>query len=519
MIRRNETPKSTPTVRCAIYTRKSTEEGLEQEFNSLDAQRESAEAFIASQRHDGWQCLPNHYDDGGFTGGNMDRPALRRLLADIEAGKVDCVVVYKVDRLSRSLLDFARMMETFEQHNISFVSVTQQFNTATSMGRLVLNVLLSFAQFEREMISERTRDKIAATRRKGKWSGGRPILGYDVVDTKLVVNPVEADRVRQIFAMYLENRSLIATVAELNRRGWTTKCWTTRKQIRRGGRPFIKSGLYHLLTNVAYIGRVRYKTEVHDGEHQGIVDEEVFRRTQVALQRNGRSGSLRNKHGALLKGLLRCAACGCHMTHTYTVKGQRRYRYYVCVQAQQRGWQTCPSPSVPAGEMEKFVVNEIRAIGRDPAVVAATVAATRAQAEEASKALAGERAALGRQRRDDEAELRRRTAKPVTDEYTAGLVADLQDRIRRAERRLTEITEEQFALAGELVDAAEVARVLAEFGDLWGALTPREQMRVVDLLVERVDYDGQNGSLSITFRPTGIKTLGVERDETEEYAA
>src|ERR1700674_1876978 len=196
-------------VRCAIYTRKSTEEGLEQNFNSLDAQREAALAYIQSQRHEGWKCLTQRYDDGGFTGGNMDRPALRRLLADVEAGKIDCVLCYKVDRLSRSLLDFARIIGIFEKHHVAFVSITQQFNSATSMGRLVLNVLLSFAQFEREIISERTRDKIAATRRKGKWSGGIPLLGYDVGDyRKLLINQVEAKQVRTIFSLYLQHGSL-----------------------------------------------------------------------------------------------------------------------------------------------------------------------------------------------------------------------------------------------------------------------------------------------------------------------
>jgi site-specific DNA recombinase len=232
-------------VRCAIYTRKSTEEGLEQEFNTLDSQRESAEAFVKSQAHEGWTCLPNRYDDGGFTGGNLERPALQRLLADVEAGKVDCVVVYKVDRLSRSLLDFARLMETFEAHQVSFVSVTQQFNSATSMGRLVLNVLLSFAQFEREIISERTRDKIAATRRRGKWSGGPPLLGYDIDDrgTRLVVNADEAAQVRAIFALYLEHESLLPVVQELQRRGWTNKRWRTRAGHQSGGRPITKTAL------------------------------------------------------------------------------------------------------------------------------------------------------------------------------------------------------------------------------------------------------------------------------------
>src|SRR6266550_3755042 len=226
------TRKSHPpaTVRCAIYTRKSTEEGLEQQFNSLDAQREAALAYIQSQRHEGWKCLPTRYDDGGFTGGNMDRPALKRLMADLEAGQVDCVVVYKVDRLSRSLLDFARMMQAFDDHGVAFVSVTQQFNTATSMGRLVLNVLLSFAQFEREIIAERTRDKVAATRRKGKWTGGTPILGYDVDPqaNRLAINAQEAERVRAIFGLYLEREALVPVVEELERRGWVNKLWLTK---------------------------------------------------------------------------------------------------------------------------------------------------------------------------------------------------------------------------------------------------------------------------------------------------
>src|SRR5688572_9184801 len=231
--RNGKVQQAKATIRCAVYTRKSTEEGLEQAFNSLDAQRESAEAFIAAQRHEGWVCLPDKYDDGGFSGGNLDRPAMRRLLADIDAGKVDCVVVYKVDRLSRSLMDFARVMQTFDRHQVSFVSVTQQFNTTHSMGRLTLNILLSFAQFEREIISERTRDKIAAARRKGKFSGGMPLLGYDVASgpggAKLVVNEEEAEQVRAIFDLYIEHGALIPVVRELARRGWANKRWVTRK--------------------------------------------------------------------------------------------------------------------------------------------------------------------------------------------------------------------------------------------------------------------------------------------------
>src|SRR5437870_6321068 len=280
-------PDTLPLIRCAIYTRKSTEEGLEQEFNSLDAQREAGQAYIASQQQEGWTCLPARYDDGGFTGGNTERPALQRLLTDIADGKVDCVVIYKIDRLSRSLLDFAKMMDLFDQQRVALVSVTQQFNTATSMGRLVLNVLLSFAQFEREIIAERTRDKIAAARRKGKWVGGQPLLGYDVQGSRLVVNEEEAVRVRAIFELYLKHQGLIPVVQELEKRGWLTKRWQTHKGHFRGGQTFTKSSLHHLLTSPVYLGKVKYKKEVHAGEHQAIIHSDVWQQVQELLRQKG----------------------------------------------------------------------------------------------------------------------------------------------------------------------------------------------------------------------------------------
>jgi len=350
-------------VRCAAYTRKSTEEGLDQEFNTLDAQREAAENYIASQQQEGWSCLPGRYDDGGFTGGNMQRPALQRLLEDAEAGRIDCVVVYKVDRLSRSLLDFARMMEVFERQGVSFVSVTQQFNTATSMGRLMLNVLLSFAQFEREIISERTRDKMRAARRRGKRLGSTPVLGYgvDPQTRRLVVLPAEAERVRVIFQLYAELRGLIPTVRELARRGWVAKRWTTRKGGVRGGRPFNKAGLHYLLTNVTYLGRVKFQDEIYEGDHEAIVPEDLFARVQELLSANRRMKrcAQANGCGGLLEGLLYCAPCDAGMIHTYTSNGSRRYRYYVCSSAQQRGRETCPSQSVPAEEIERFIWQQV----------------------------------------------------------------------------------------------------------------------------------------------------------------
>jgi site-specific DNA recombinase len=360
-------PKTVKPVRCAIYTRKSTEEGLDQEFSSLDAQRESAQAYIKSQASQNWICLKTPYNDGGFTGGNMDRPALKRLLADIQAGAVDCVVVYKVDRLSRSLLDFARMMETFEQHHVAFVSVTQQFNTAHSMGRLVLNVLLSFAQFEREIISERTRDKIAAARRKGKWTGGLPLLGYDVDPQgyKLVVNAEEAEQVRTIFTLYAKCGGLLATVRELDQRGWRNKRWQTRKGHFRGGRLFTKGSLHHLLSNVVYRGKVKYKKEVHAGEHEAIVEAKVWQQVQERLGRQKRSRE-RLSSQALLKGLLYCGPCGTAMTPTYASKnGGRRYGYYVCTKALQRGRTSCPTRSLPQAVIEQWVLERLEEVAHE----------------------------------------------------------------------------------------------------------------------------------------------------------
>lgn len=511
-------PKAPPSVvRCAVYTRKSTEEGLDQEFNTLDAQRESGEAYITSQKHDGWICLPDHYDDGGFTGGNMDRPALRRLFADIEAGKIDAVIVYKVDRLSRSLLDFARMMEIFDRHQVSFVSVTQQFNTSISMGRLTLNMLLSFAQFEREMISERTRDKIAATRRKGKYSGGMPLLGYDVVDKKLVVVDSEAEQVRQIFGLYLECGSLIRTCAELSRRGWTTKVWTTKKGISRGGEPFQKNRLHHLLTNVTYIGKIRYKDEVHEGEHPGIVEPDAFNRVQEQLSGNGHgtSGGHNAKHTALLKGILRCATCDCGMTHTYTAKGSRRYRYYVCDRAQQRGKECCPAGRVSAPKIERFVVDEIRCIGRDPALVAATVAEARRQTDEAIQRLKQERAALERQRRVDAAEAGR-----LGEVNGAGAaLSKVTQRDSDAVRRLADIRDELARLAAAIPTAEDVADALATFDGVWDALTPREQAAILCQLIEGVAFDSVAEEIEIAFRATRLLRQGNHAAIGEDAAA
>jgi site-specific DNA recombinase len=316
-------------VRCAIYTRKSTEHGLEQEFNSLDAQREACEAYIKSQASQGWRVLPQHYDDPAYSGGNLDRPALKKLLADINAEKVDVVVVYKIDRLTRSLADFAKLVEAFDARSISFVAVTQQFNTTTSMGRLTLNVLLSFAQFERELSSERVRDKVAASRRKGKWTGGTVPLGYDARDKKLVINKIEAQTVRTIFRLYLELKSFSKLVAELDRRKIVTKRRETSVAKYRGGIPFTYGPLAYFLKNRIYLGEIHHGGKWFRGEHQAILARNVFDQVQQLLKSNTVDRRIKfSERGALLQGKL-FDDRGNRMGPSFSSKNGVRYRFYL----------------------------------------------------------------------------------------------------------------------------------------------------------------------------------------------
>lgn len=358
-------------INCAIYTRKSTSDGLEQDFTSLDAQRESAENYIASQKNQGWVALSERYDDGGFTGANTDRPALQRLITDIKAGKMNCVVVYKVDRLSRSLLDFAELLSLFEKHNTTFVSVTQHFNTQNSMGRLTLNILLSFAQFEREIISERTRDKMAAAKKKGKWIGGRPPLGYNIDKEKhkLLINQKEAKLVREIFDLYIEKRSVLAVTIELNNKGYTTKQYMSEKGLRFGGIKFKVTGVYNILTSVLYIGKVEYHGEFYQGEQEPIVSEDIFQKVQKILAENKPDYKItkRNKHVGLLSGMLRCKACDAPMYFTYNVKANKyKYHYYACMNASKRGYKSCPVRLLNAQKIEDKVIESLRTIVHEP---------------------------------------------------------------------------------------------------------------------------------------------------------
>jgi len=350
-------------LRCAVYTRKSSEEGLDMEFNSLDAQREACEAYVASQKAEGWLLVPDRYDDGGFSGGTLERPALQRLIADIEANRVDVVVVYKIDRLSRSLMDFAKLVEVFDRNSVTFVSVTQSFNTTTSMGRLTLNILLSFAQFEREVIGERIRDKFAASRKKGMWMGGFVPLGYDVKDRKLVVNEGEAATVQMIFQRFLRVGSMTKLIVAFRSENIRTK----------GGKLVDKGYLYRILNNRVYIGEAVHKGVAYPGEHTAIIDRSLWDRVHDIIGESPRKRAMRTRAQtpALLKGLI-FGPTGAAMTPAHTRKGGKLYRYYVSTDVLKRGGDSCLIRRVPAGDIETAVIHQLRGLLRAPEIVVRT---------------------------------------------------------------------------------------------------------------------------------------------------
>jgi site-specific DNA recombinase len=415
-------------LRCAIYTRKSTEEGLDQEFNSLDAQREACQACVASQKAEGWILVPNHYDDGGFTGSTLERPALTRLRADIEAGRVDVVVVYKIDRLSRSLMDFAKLVEAFDRNNVTFVSVTQSFNTTTSMGRLTLNILLSFAQFEREVIGERIRDKFAASRKRGMWMGGFVPLGYDAKDRRLVINKAEAATVRMIFERFIKIGSATEMVRLLTSEGVRGK----------QGKLVDKGYVYKLLNNRVYVGEAVHKGTAYPGEHHAIINRDLWDKVHAILRDSPRQRAARTRARtpALLKGLI-FGPSGCAMSPTHTRKGGRLYRYYVSQSVLKHGHGACPVARIPAAEIEAAVVDQLRGLLRAPEIIVRTWREARPQIEGLSE--------------------------------------------------------------------NDVREALERFEPLWDELFPAEQMRIVQLLVERIDVGTDR--VDIRLRTEGLATL------------
>ena len=417
-------------LRCAIYTRKSSEEGLDMEFNSLDAQREACEAYVVSQRAEGWAAIREPYDDGGVSGGTLDRPALKRLLADVEAGLIDVIVVYKIDRLSRSLMDFARLVEIFERNQVTFVSVTQSFNTTTSMGRLTLNILLSFAQFEREVIGERIRDKVAASRKRGMWMGGYVPLGYDVHDRKLVVNENEAATVRMIFQRF----ALIGSATML------AKALAAEGVLNKRGKLIDKGFLYKLINNRVYLGEAVHKGTAYPGEHAAIIDQALWDNVHAVLQESPRlrAKNTRAQTPALLKGII-FTETGTAMTPTATKKGSRLYRYYASmdlIRNRPIGESTGPL-RLPAGMVEDAVIGEIRRMIRAPEIAARVLKMLREES-------------------------------PTADEKAT-------------------------------------IKALGEFDQIWTALYPAEQTRIIQLLVDRVTV-GTSG-IAIDLRQEGLGSV------------
>jgi len=496
-------------VRAAIYTRKSVADGLDQEFNSLDAQRQSAESYVLSMQGERWAALPDRYDDGGFSGANTDRPAFRRLMADVEAGKIDVVVVYRLDRLSRSLLDFAQLMLVFEQHGVAFVSVTERFDTSTPMGRMVLNLLATFAQFERETIALRTRDKIQATRKRGTWTGGRPVLGFDIVDKKLVVNEREAEQVRRIFGLYLDLGGVVAVTQELVLLGIPNKRWTTAKGTEQGGGAFDKNSVNALLKNPLYVGDLRAGDAVVNGEHKAIVDRGAWDAVQARLAAQAPSlGAASPKRGqgakrspALLSGIARCK-CGAAMTPTHSTRGTKRYAYYTCARSVKQGKAACPGSRVAAGILEQFVVDRVREVGRDPAVIDAALAVDRDERGAERERLNVEERAIGEGRSRHVADRRRLLAAVGGRDAPAGLlerVRELDGLVAEADARLPRLAADAAALDAE-ADAEGLRAALAEFDSLWGTLDAAEQARLLALVLDEVTVHSSEGEAELRFR-------------------
>ena len=501
-------------TRAAIYTRKSTTAGLDSNFTSLQNQRERAEAYVTSQ---GWTVDTTPFDDGGFSGGNADRPALQELLRRVENREFDVIVVYRLDRISRSLVDFVKIHDFLDKHGVALVSVTESINTTTAHGRMMVNVLLSFAQYERELAAERTRHKIEAARRKGKWTGGRPVLGYDVVDGCLAVNKDEVPQVNAIFDLYVETTSLIAVVQELNRRGWRQKKWVTKTGRTCGGNLWNKSSLRTLLANPLYIGKQRLGDETFKGEHKAIVTKKLFDQVQSLIvgNRDSCGSATRTGAGFLLRGLLRCSACDAAMTPTSTMRRGKAYRYYVCSAAQKRGHATCPSKSIPADKAEAFVVDQVRRIGADPKLQEQTFRAAVGQVKAQRRGLRRERKMLERDLTTCRADVERLVGAVSRVEGSAadaiaGELKKAQDHTGTIEARLSEIDDELQRLKAQDVNRDDLARTLEEFQPIWHALLVPERERVMQLLVESIDYDGGAGTMSIQWRLEGFGQLAAE---------
>ena len=502
MSRRPLAPPSQPDRprRAAIYTRKSTTMGLEQEFNSLDAQREACAAYV--QRQQGWTLVDEHYDDGGFTGANTDRPSFQRMMADAEAGKFDVVVVYKVDRLSRSLLDFVKVMERLNSVGVSFVSVTQNFTTADAMGRLTMNMLMSFAEFEREMIAERTRDKIAMSRRKGKWTGGPVPFGYSVVNKQLVVNEVEANTVREAFALFLAHRQMAAVARELNERGLLPR--GSRGRPSKRGLYWSKDGISRVLRSPLYAGFMMYGDELHPGEQPRLIDDATYHQAQRLLQAAQRGEPRPHSFNPefVLRGLLRCGQCEGWMTAASTRGGEKRWRYYRCSTRDKFGKKRCSARPLPADALEEFVAERIGAATQDPGFAPCVESILRGRIEERREALLRIRADLpARVASAADASTKLTEELPKFQGRARELIENKlrveTDRLVAAERQLADTERELAGLVAATEHMEWSLAALRDFRRVWKAMTQDNRGRLLRAIVTEVRVDERSADVHI----------------------
>jgi site-specific DNA recombinase len=500
-----------PQLRCAIYTRKSTEDGLEQEYNTLHAQRDSCEAYINSQKSRGWEIIPTEYDDGGFTGANTKRPAYNRLVADIKANLVDMVVVYKVDRLSRSLADFANIMTMLDNNKAGFVSVTQYFDTSSSIGRMTLNILITFAQFEREMISERIRDKIARSRQKGKYMGGQPVLGYDVVNKKLIINEEEQYQIVKIYEFYSNGKSINEVVDMVNDYGWTTKQWTTQKGKLYGGKKFNKQLLYKILKNPLYIGKVCHYEKIYHGEHEAILPDILFEKVQSLLEKNRATNKTKDqtRTPSMLRGILHCSSCGSKMIVSYTKKKNKKYMYYSCLNMVKNGRSKCKNKSVPTHKMDEFVVKHISNISNDPRFLQQFIEVYSKQRVTEIENITLEQKGLTYKLASFQVE--RDKLQQENNYLHVDTIISIQNQISTVTNRLEYLNSKKTVLESSDLNAGDITVILNKFFPIWNKLTTDEQNKILDKLFEQIFWDSQTQSLDFNYSPLGIQLLQNKR--------
>jgi site-specific DNA recombinase len=492
--------------RCAVYTRVSIE-ASEPEFNSLDAQRESAENYIKSQKENGWVILPEHYDDDGYSGGNTERPALKRLLADVEAGKIDIILLYKMDRLSRSLLDFMKLTEMLEQHNVSFVSVTQDINTSTSSGRMMLNILMTFSEFERAVIADRVRDRIESAKRRGKYCGGPPLLGYDAdPNKKLQINKKEAKIVREAFTLYSRYGSAMETARILNECGYRTKDWTSKKGRRHREQEFTADAVYRMLNNPLYLGQVHHRGQLFPGEHEAIVDQKLWDKVRELLRANApiEAGFKKNSIASPFKGLLRCGHCGGAFGIAYAHKKQdncRRYMYYICMKDEDRIERQCPLRRVPAGDIDRVIMEQIARIFKTPSMLTKTFNYLTGVENERRKNLLARKKELETELGDIRAKLK-----------TGGDVEELRRQFTAVAQNL-DAAERELKELGKNFSPRELMDACGSIETIWEELFPAERYKLAHILIDKITL--YTDHLVMDIKTYGLKSLIKELNAGE----